>query len=141
MPRGTQTIKSVEYVFETNAKWNADKKFGTHTRTYIGKMVDGVLIPNKKYQMQQALEAALRVEPVQESRPLVHRNLYGATFLFDEIGRKLGISDDLKTCFQETWKQLLSIAYSLILEDRNPLSRFPRWATNHRHPFAAPIPS
>ncbi len=141
MPRGMQTIKGVEYVFETNAKWNADKKYGTHTRTYIGKMVDGVFVPNKKYHMQQALEEALRVEPIKEYGSLIHRNFCGATFLFDEIGKKLGISDDLKTCFPETWKQLLSIAYFLILEDRNPLSRFPRWATNHRHPFAATIPS
>jgi hypothetical protein len=69
------------------------------------------------------------------------RNFCGATWIFDEIGRKLGITDDLKACFPETWKQILSIAYYLILEDRNPLSRFPRWATNHRHPFGAVISS
>ncbi len=47
MPRGTQMINGVEYVFETKAKWNPDKKYGTHSRRYIGKMVDGVFVPQK----------------------------------------------------------------------------------------------
>ena len=55
MPRGTQVINGTEYVFDTDAKWNAEKKYGTHTRTYIGKMVDGIFIPNKRYLLQCAL--------------------------------------------------------------------------------------
>jgi len=35
----------------------------------------------------------------------------------------------------------LSIAYYLILEDRNPLSRFPKWAATHKHPHGKNIPS
>jgi len=35
----------------------------------------------------------------------------------------------------------LSIAYYLILEDNNPLSRFPKWAALHKHPFGRDIPS
>ena len=56
MPRSTQVINGTEYVFDTDAKWNAEKKYGTHTRTYIGKMVDGIFIPNKRYLLQCALE-------------------------------------------------------------------------------------
>jgi transposase len=33
------------------------------------------------------------------------------------------------------------LAYYLILEDRNPLSRFPRWASIHRHPYGEVISS
>ncbi|MDP1007466.1 hypothetical protein, partial [Klebsiella pneumoniae] len=51
------------------------------------------------------------------------------------------MTEDLKTCFPESYRQILSIAYYLILEDRNPLSRFPRWAAIHRHPHGAVIPS
>jgi len=141
MPRGTQIINGVEYVFDTTATWNADKKYGTHKRLYIGKMVDGIFVPNKRYLLQQALDAGQSNEPGDKSQAAFKRNFHGATWLFDEIGGKLGIVDDLKACFPETWKQILSIAYYLILEDRNPLSRFPRWASNHRHPFKADIPS
>jgi len=52
------------------------------------------------------------------------RSFYGATYLLDAIGDKLGITDDVKQCFPNSYRQILSIAYYLILEDRNPLFRF-----------------
>ena len=142
MPRGTQTIKGTEYVFDSDSKWNADKGYGTHKRNYIGKMVDGVFVPNAKYQLKEALEEAKttrRSGPVPTTSS--SRLFCGATALLDAIGEKLGITDDLKACFPDSWKQILSIAYFLILEDRNPLSRFTRWAASHRHPFGQNIPS
>ncbi|MGB9687076.1 MAG: IS1634 family transposase [Rectinema subterraneum] len=141
MPRGTQIINGTEYVFETDPKWNAEKKYGTHTRTYIGKMVNGVFVPSKRYQLQCALEHAQASRPGPVPITTCSRRFCGATALFDGIGAKLGITDDLKACFPQSWKQMLSIAYFLILEDRNPLSRFPRWAASHRHPFGKTIPS
>jgi transposase len=142
MPRGTQVIKGTEYVFDSDSKWNADKQYGTHNRSYIGKMVDGVFVPNAKHRLKEALEEAKRAR---QPGPVIvsasSRLFCGATALFDAIGEKLGITEDLKTCFPDSWKEILSIAYYLILEDRNPLSRFPRWASNHRHPFGGNIPS
>lgn len=44
-------------------------------------------------------------------------------------------------CFPETYKKILSGAYYLILEDRNPLSRFSKWARPHVHPFGKDLPS
>ena len=75
--------------------------------------------------------------PAVESKRL----FYGGTYLFDAIGEKLGITEDLKKCFPDTYKKILSIAYYLILEDNNPLSRFQKWSSLHKHPFAKDIPS
>jgi transposase len=69
------------------------------------------------------------------------RCFYGATYLFDRIGEDTKVTQDLKTCFPESCRQILSIAYYLILEDKNPLSRFPRWAALHRHPHGESISS
>jgi transposase len=69
------------------------------------------------------------------------RSFYGATYLFDRIGKETGVVEDLMTCFPDRYRQILSIAYYLILEDRNPLSRFPRWAAIHRHPYGDGISS
>ena len=69
------------------------------------------------------------------------RLFYGATYLFDQIGVVTGVTADLKTCFPATYKQLLSIAYYLILEDQNPLFRFRKWSKLHRHPYGHDIPS
>lgn len=39
------------------------------------------------------------------------------------------------------YAQILSIAYFLILEDRNPLSRFEKWSQMHLHPYGKAIAS
>lgn len=71
---------------------------------------------------------------------VMKRNNHGATYLFDKIGELLGITADLKVCFPESYKQLLSIAYFLILEDRNTMLRFPKWDRIHIHPYGSCIP-
>jgi transposase len=61
--------------------------------------------------------------------------------LLDEIGQATGVANDLKRCFPDTYKQILSLAYYLVLEEANSMSRFPRWAAMHQHPWAKDIPS
>ena len=57
------------------------------------------------------------------------RTFYGATYLFDRIGEKLGITNDLKLSFPDSYKKLLSLVYYLILEkDSNPSFRFEKWS-------------
>lgn len=81
--------------------------------------------------VKQGLIPALRTERV----------FYGATYLFDQIGELTGVRADLKVCFPDTYKQILSIAYYLILEDENPLYRFSKWGKLHRHPYGKDISS
>lgn len=66
---------------------------------------------------------------------------YGATYLFDKLSEELSLTSDLKQCFPDSYKKLLSIAYYLILEDNNPLYRFEKWNFTHKHPYGADITS
>ncbi len=141
MPRRSQIINGTEYVYEYDSTWKSDKKYGTHKRNYIGKIVDGVFIPNKQYTLQMELDKEKNKAPGPVPITECKRTFYGATWLFDAIGKKLGITADLKTCFPGTFEQILSLAYYLILEDRNPLNRFTKWARTHTHPFDKNIPS
>jgi transposase len=141
MPTGTQVINGVEYVYEYNSTWNASKKYGTHKRNYIGKNVKGEFVPSKRYQLQLELQEIAKVQSGPTAAEKSSRSFFGGTYLFDAIGEKLGITQDLQKCFPENWEQILSIAYYLIMEDRNPLSRFPKWAVTHTHPFGGNIPS
>ena len=141
MPQRTQNINGVLYVYEDHASWDTTTKNAKHARHYIGKMVDNVFVPNKSYLLEQALKTEKEKKPGPVPAIASTREFCGATYLFDQIGEKLGITADLKACFPDFWKQLLSIAYYLILEDKNPLTRFPRWAQNHRHPCGASISS
>ena len=45
-----------------------------------------------------------------------------------------------KGCFPDSYRQIQSIAYYLILENRNPLFRFTGWAKLHKHPYGENIP-
>ena len=130
----------VTYVYESSGYWDKEKKQARNRRVCIGKLDPdtGKLIPSKR---QQALEPSATVKPGPVPTLQWKRGFCGATYLFDAIGDKLGISEDLKRCFPDTYRQILSIAYYLILEDRNPLSRFPKWAATHTHPFGKDIPS
>lgn len=66
---------------------------------------------------------------------------YGATYLFDKLAEELGLTADLKQCFPDSYKKLLSIVYYLILEDNNPLYRFEKWNFTHKHSYGADIAS
>ena len=130
----------VTYVYESTGYWDKAKQQARNTRKCIGKLdsATGVFLPSKKDVSSSVL---LPVQPGPVATLEFKRSFYGATYLFDAIGEKLGLTKDLKACFPETYKQILSIAYYLVMEDRNPLSRFPKWAMTHHHPFGANIPS
>jgi transposase len=129
----------VTYVYESSGYWDKEKQQARNTRICIGKIdpVTGKIIPSKRSMNDEA--SIPKPGPVPSIT--YKRSFYGATYLFNAIGEKLGITDDLKRCFPESYKQILSIAYYLIMEDRNPLSRFPKWASTHLHPFNQDIPS
>lgn len=65
----------------------------------------------------------------------------GFTYLFDQIGEATGVAADLKICFPDSYRQIQSIVYYLILENRNLLFWFAGWAKLHKHPYGENIPS
>ena len=119
----------VTYAYESTAFWDKEKKQSRAKRTLIGKLdpKTGQIVPT---------DGRNRI-----ATQKVTRLFCGATRLLDAIGEKTGVAEDLKICFPGTWSQILSVAYYLILEDRNPLSRFPKWAALHQHPYGRDIPS
>ncbi|SCW87323.1 Transposase DDE domain-containing protein, partial [Paenibacillus tianmuensis] len=128
----------ITYVYESENYWDKAKKQSRSRRTCIGKLDSqtGELIPSKRLTTSHR-PAKPGPVPVTETKRLYA----GATYLLDAIGEKLGIAADLKQCFPEQYKLLLSIAYFLILEDPNPLIRFSKWAITHQHPYGKDIPS
>lgn len=117
----------VTYAYESTSFWDKEKKQSRAKRTLIGKLdpETGQIVPT---------DARNKKAP-----QTVSRSFCGATALFDAIGDKIGLTDDLRRCFPKSYQQILSIAYYLILEDKNPLSRFPKWAATHKHPFGGEI--
>ena len=126
----TNKKTGVTYAYESIAYWDKVKKQSRAKRKCIGKVDPKTqqIISTRKRQLQQAGQNH-KPGPVPINR--TKRSFYGATYFFDYIGEATGVTEDLKTCFPESYRQILSVAYYLILEDRNPLSRFNRWAAIH----------
>jgi transposase len=131
----------VTYVYESISYWDKDKKQSRAKRKCIGRIDPQTreVVPTQKREALPGRGKKPKRGPIPIDRTA--RCFFGATYLFDRIGEDTGVREDLKACFPESYRQILSIAYYLILEDRNPLSRFPRWAAIHRHPHGEVISS
>lgn len=129
----------VTYIYESTSYWDKEKRQARNTRVCIGKLDPDTdeIIYNRYYKEKQRVKRGAG----RPSSLLYKRQFYGATYLFDQITKNLGIADDLSICFGKRYKQLLSTAYYLILEDSAPLSRFKRWSASHKHPYGDDIPS
>jgi len=160
MPRATQIISGREYVYIYKSVWNKEKQRSEQKRQYIGRIVDGNFVPNKAYLLDPELQKFAQEsnfsqkesdkEVIQEITSKQYnpipftdckRSFAGATYLFDEVSKILGIDEDLKSCFPKIHKEILSVAYFLALEPTSPLYRFKRWSASHEHPCGKDIPS
>jgi transposase len=126
----------ITYAYESVSYWDKEKQQSRAKRTLIGRVDEktGEILPTDGRGRKRKNDSTLAKRgptPVEKTA----RSFYGATYLLDAIGEKLGITRDLKACFPETYRQILSVAYYLVLEDRNPLYRFEKWGGLHRHPY------
>jgi transposase len=128
-------------VYEDHSYWDKEKKQNRHRRVYIGKLsVDGELIPNKSYLKRQS-HGATEGDVATSGAKAASRTYFGTTHLLDWISNDTGIADDLKAAFPENYRQMLSLAYYLVLESDSPMYRFPRWGHDHVHPWGGTLTS
>ena len=131
----------ITYIYESISYWDKEKQQSRAKRTLIGKIdkETGEIVPTdgRGKNRVRKKESEKSTTKITASR----RYFYGATYLLNEISRKLGIEEDLKASFPKTYKQILSVAYFMILEDPSPLTRFEKWDSLHKHPYGQPISS
>ena len=133
----------ITYVYESTSYWDKEKKQPRSRRTLIGRLdpETGEIVPTDGRGKRRQTSTATHAKRGPVSATQTSRLFFGATYLLDQIGIETGVAADLKTCFPDTYKQIQSIAYYLVLEDQNPLFRFPKWSRLHRHPYGKDIPS
>jgi transposase len=133
----------ITYVYQNEPYWDKEKQQSRAKRTLIGKLDPdtGEVVPTRSYKKSQEQKPAVPIKPGPAPITKVRRSFYGASYLLDQIGRLTGVAEDLKSCFPDQYKQILSIAYYLILEENNALSRFSHWQKLHIHPYGDDLPS
>lgn len=138
----TDKRSGITYAYESISYWDKEKQQSRSKRTLIGRLDNktGEIVPTDgRMRKKKEGRTATKKDPV--SSVQTARYYYGATYLLDEIGTITGITEDLKACFPDTYRQIQSIAYYLILEDSAPLYRFEKWNHLHKHPFGENITS
>lgn len=138
----TNKTTGITYAYENEAYWNKEKQQSRSKRKLIGKVDNetGKIVPTRAYKKKSKVASSdVKAGPV----PITayRRSFFGATYLFDQIGKQTGVEADLKACFPENYKKILSIAYYLIFAENNALSRFPHWNKLHIHPYGKNIAS
>lgn len=138
----TDKRSGITYAYESISYWDKEKKQSRSKRTLIGRVnIDTKeIVPTDGRGKKDKDESIVKKRGPIPSE-VTSRTFYGATYLFDAIGEKLGIVNDLKSCFAESYKQILSLAYYLILESDSPLFRFSKWSALHKHPYGKDISS
>jgi len=138
----TDKRSGITYAYQSISYWDKTKKQSRAKRTLIGRVdsVTGEIVPTDGRNRKNR-EGTVPVSRDLPTAAQVRRSFYGATYLLDAIGETLGVTHDLQRCFPDTYKQILSIAYYLILEDSTPLYRFEKWDSLHKHPYGKPITS
>lgn len=121
----------ITYAYESEAHWDKAKKQSRAKRTLIGRVdpVTREIVPTRPRKV--------KAEEVELSKRL----FYGATYMLDKIGEQTGVVNDLRECFPNSYREILSMAYYMVLEQKSPLSRFPRFSAMHRHPYGRVISS
>ena len=139
---------SITYAYESKAWWDKEKKQSRSKRTLIGRLDEatGKIVPTdgrcRKDKTKQQSEDNGQPQKCGPIPCTITKHLYyGAIYLLNSIGEAIGLTRDLATCFPNDYKQILSIAYYLILENNNPLYRFEKWGLTHHHPYGKDIAS
>jgi len=132
----------ITYVYESVSYWDKEKKQSRSKRQLIGKIDNETqeIVPTSGKRREGSIKKSRNAQPELETTQF-KRRFYGGTYFLDQIGKQLGIIEDLKACFPTTHKQILSLAYYLVLEPDSPMHRFEKWANIHKHPFDADITS
>ncbi len=105
------------YAYESVSYWDKEKHQLRAHRRLIGRVSEsGGVIPTdgRCRRTPAAIKRTRKRGPVPVTQ--FKRSFYGATWLLDQIGEKLGVAGDLRTCFPDDYSRLLSIVYYLILK-------------------------
>ena len=133
----------ITYAYESISHWDKQKKQSRAKRTLIGRVDDITreIVPTKGTSRPKGIATPKTVKRGPAPSTEASRKFYGATYLLDVLGQRIGLVSDLKRCFPHSYKLIISLAYYLILESDSPLSRFSKWSSLHQHPYGQDIPS
>ncbi len=138
---GVAYVYFPSYYYDKNATTHNKEK---QKRLYIGKVVDGSFVPNKKFQAHPNLSRADVGKPIASNVDLsqISTRSIGATALLKSLADKTHLTKDLETIYgADCAMQLLSLAMFMVLQSESALSLYPFWHRTHWTPSPAELTS
>ena len=98
----------ITYAYENEPYWDKEKQQSRAKRKLIGKVnpVSGNITPTREYKKKDD-DGGANI-PALAPITMIKRSFYGATYLLDQIGKITGVEADLRVCFPDTFRQILS---------------------------------
>ncbi len=128
----------VSYVYEYVSYWDKEKKQGRNKQVCIGKIdpVSGEIVPSKRLvspgipQQAEALDSTITAST----------QIVGPSLVLDALVDSLGLEKLLKSCFPQTYQQIIAMAYYLVAEG-GALSYCSTWCKSHAPSLAPSLSS
>jgi len=132
----------ITYAYEATYHWDKEKQQSRCKRRLIGRVDDktGEIVPTDGRCRKDKQPKAKR-GPAPAPGNYIQTYVLWCHLSADRIFRSIRSYCRFAKCFPDDYKQLLSIAFYLILEDNNPLYRFEKWHLTHKHPYGEDIAS
>jgi transposase len=114
----------VTYVYESQSYWDKEKQKPRNKRICIGKLDPGSgnFIPSKRLKPKQPIDNPPVVTASAE--------IIGPSLILNEITAEFGLDKLLQSCFPDTYRQILTMAYYLVVDGR-ALSHCEGWCKSH----------
>ena len=110
----------ITYAYEAIYHWDKEKQQSRCKRTLIGRVDDvtGEILPTdgrcRKDKPEKAISKSKGKRGIKPNT--IYRHMYyGATYLLEKFADQLGLIKDLRVCFPDNYKELLSIAFYWLL--------------------------
>lgn len=128
----------VSYVYEYVSYWDKEKKQGRNKQICIGKIdsESGEIVPSKRLVFPVFSQQA----EVLDSTITASAQIFGPSLVLDALVDKLGLSKLLKSCFPQTYQQIMAMAYYLVAEG-GALSYCSTWCKSHASALAVSLSS
>ena len=120
----------VTYVYENVSTWNKQKQRADCKRKCIGKLnpENNEIVPTGKRAMGKGAQKSARA------------SIVGDFLLFEATAAKIGLTQTLQQCFQDSWTHILTCAYYLLSEGK-ALCHCGSWSALHETPGKTPLES
>ena len=104
----------ITYAYESESYWDKEKQQPRARRKLIGRLdeVSGEIVPTREYRKKTVVEDPNVLKPGPVPIAKTQRSFYGATYLFDQIGKVTGVESDLKYCFPRIYPMVWKILRS-----------------------------